>query len=135
MVDDLAQETFVRAYFRLDSFRHESPFIYWLKQVAIRLCIDDMRRRKGRGVEEAIEDSEERMAGPDQRKRIESRMALEKMLEQISPVDRMVLVLLYGEGYGVGEVAGLTGLSQANVKVRAFRLRRRLRVLYGGEFS
>lgn len=136
MVDDLAQETFVKAYFRLGSFRNESPFIYWLKQVAIRLCIDEMRRRKVRGGEEETIDSvAERMSGPDQRERAESRMALNKVLGPLSPVDRMVLVLLYGEGYGVGEVAGLTGLSGANVKVRAFRLRRRLRALYGGEFS
>jgi DNA-directed RNA polymerase specialized sigma24 family protein len=44
----------------------------------------------------------------------------------------MIVILLYGEGYNAAEIAGLTGLSRTNVKVRAFRIRRRLRMLDAG---
>ena len=133
MVDDLAQETFVKAYFGLSSFRNESPFLYWLKQIAAHLCLDEVRNRRTHGMEqqdgiESIANSSEH----DPKDRLEARLTLDKMLASLKPVDRMIVVLLYGEGYNVAEIAGLTGLSRANVKVRAFRIRHRLRTLYAG---
>lgn len=133
MVDDLAQETFVKAYFGLGSFRNESPFLYWLKQIAVRLCLDEVRSRKAHGAEQQDEiESIANSPGHDPKGQLEARLTLNKMLASLKPVDRMIVVLLYGEGYNAAEIAGLTGLSQANVKVRAFRLRRRLRTLYAG---
>jgi len=48
-VDGLAPETFVKVYFGLVSFRNESPFVYRLKRIAVRLCLDEMRNRKSPG--------------------------------------------------------------------------------------
>jgi RNA polymerase sigma-70 factor (ECF subfamily) len=133
MVDDLAQETFAKAYFGLSSFRNESPFLYWLKRIAVRLCLDEVRNRRTHGIEQREEiESIANSSAHDPKDRLEARLTLDQMLASLAPVDRMIVILLYGEGYSVAEIAGLTGLSQANVKVRAFRLRRRLRTLYAG---
>jgi RNA polymerase sigma-70 factor, ECF subfamily len=134
MVDDLAQETFAKAYFALNSFRSESPFVYWLKRIAVRLCIDEMRNRKTQGAKQT-EDISSVADGPvfaNSEKRLEAQLLLEKMLGTLTPLDRMIVVLLYGEGYDAKEIAGLTGLSRANVKVRAFRSRRKMKLLYAG---
>ena len=134
MVDDLAQETFVKAYFGLNSFRRDSPFVYWLKRIAVRLCLDEMRRRKTQEVEQ-IDDAApltDGLVDKDSERRLAARLLLNKMLAALRPLDRMIVVLLYGEGYNVVEIADLTGLSRANVKVRAFRIRRRLRMFYAG---
>jgi RNA polymerase sigma-70 factor (ECF subfamily) len=53
----------------------------------------------------------------------------EKVLSKLSPDDRVVLTLMDGEDLSVKEVAELTGWSQANIKVKAFRARRRMRKL------
>jgi RNA polymerase sigma-70 factor, ECF subfamily len=135
MVDDLAQETFAKAYFALNSFRNESPFLYWLKRIAVRLCLDEMQNQKKQGAKRT-EDIDSIADGPvveDSGNRIEAQLLLDKMLGTLTPLDRMIILLLYGEGYDAKEVAGLTGLSRANVKVRAFRSRRRLKLLYAGD--
>ncbi len=137
MVDDLAQETFAKAYFGLNSFRNESPFVYWLKRIAVRLCLDEVRRRKAQpvGYEDDLVSVTDGALSEDSEKRLEARLVLDKMLAALGPLDRMIVVLLYGEGYDAGEIAGLTGLSRTNVKVRAFRIRRRLKALYAGELA
>ena len=135
VVDDMAQETFVKAYYGLNSFHNDSPFVYWLRKIAVRLCLDEMRRRKPETVdrEDSIDAITENSASGNSERRIEARLLLDKVLSGLSPLDRMIVVLLYGEGYDSKEISGLTGLSLANVKVRAFRIRRRLRMLYAGD--
>jgi RNA polymerase sigma-70 factor, ECF subfamily len=130
MVDDLAQETFVKAYFALNSFRNESPFVYWLKQIAVRLCLDEIRKTKEAKQTEDLASVAAGFVYEDSGNRLEAQLLLDKMLERLAPLDRMIMVLFYGEGYDAKEVAGLTGLSRANVKVRAFRSRRLMKMLY-----
>jgi RNA polymerase sigma-70 factor, ECF subfamily len=132
MVDDLAQETFVKAYFALNAFRNESPFVYWLKRIAVRLCLDELRKNQGAKQTEDIASVPDGAVCDDSGKRIEAQLLLDKMLESLTPLDRMIMVLFYGEGYAAKDVAGLTGLSRANVKVRAFRSRRLIKSLYAG---
>jgi RNA polymerase sigma-70 factor (ECF subfamily) len=50
-----------------------------------------------------------------------------RVLETMSPDDRLVLMMLDGEDASVKEVAEATGWSESNVKVKAFRARRRMR--------
>jgi RNA polymerase sigma-70 factor, ECF subfamily len=132
MVDDLAQETFVKAYFALSSFRNESPFIYWLKRIAVRLCLDEMRNRKTQEAKrsEDIDSIADDFIPADSGNQLEAQLLLDKILEKLAPLDRMIIVLLYGEGHDTKEVADMTGLSRANVKVRAFRSRRLMKLLY-----
>jgi RNA polymerase sigma-70 factor (ECF subfamily) len=52
---------------------------------------------------------------------------VERLLARLAPSDRFVLLLLEGEGWSVKEIAERIGWTVANVKVRAFRARRRLR--------
>ena len=61
----------------------------------------------------------------------EARELLDRALEKLAPADRMVLELVYLEGLALKEVAALTGWSLANVKVRAFRSRTRLKNILG----
>ena len=43
-LDDLAQETFLRAWRHLRRFRHAAPFEHWLVRIAVRVCYDYLRR-------------------------------------------------------------------------------------------
>jgi RNA polymerase sigma-70 factor (ECF subfamily) len=52
---------------------------------------------------------------------------VERLLARLAPADRFVLLLLDGEGWSVKEIAEKIGWTVTNVKVRAFRARRRLR--------
>jgi RNA polymerase sigma-70 factor (ECF subfamily) len=136
-VDDLAQETFVRAFFALRDYRREAPFVFWLKQIAVRLCLDEVRnRRTGKLAFESMNSAEEKEINgallstkEELESRLQARLLVEKILAMLNPLDRMILVLMDAEGYDTNEVARLTRLTRANVKIRAFRLRRRLRAM------
>ena len=52
---------------------------------------------------------------------------VERLLARLTPSDRFVLLLLDGEGWSVKEIAERIGWTVTNVKVRAFRARRKLR--------
>ena len=62
----------------------------------------------------------------------EARELLNWALDRFSPEDRMVVELVYLEGLSVKEAAHLLGWSSANVKIRSFRSRKKLRKLLTG---
>ncbi len=140
-IEDVAQEAFLKAFQALGSWRGEVPIERWLARIAVNACYDQLRRqRRGREIaaSQLADDLPEfwdRLTAPaatdedDFWRRQDARVAAEKALALISPAERLVLTLMVLEELSVREVAQLTGWSVANVKVRAFRARRRLRRL------
>jgi RNA polymerase sigma-70 factor (ECF subfamily) len=127
-IEDLAQEVFVKAYLNLGALRNGAVFRGWLHRIAANTCIDWLRRRKLEvgmvsGLEETLADDRDqaRSEARDARRRLEAAMSV------LGPKDRMLVVLLGLEGKSVEEVADITGLTRVNVKVRAFRARRKLK--------
>ncbi|HEX3531857.1 MAG TPA: sigma-70 family RNA polymerase sigma factor [Thermoanaerobaculia bacterium] len=121
-VEEVAQETFLRAWMKLDTYRADAPFEHWLTRLCLRCAYDRLRQRKGDpGALEA--DVESPAPDPD------ARMEVAKLLAHLSPPDRFVLLLLDGEGWSVAEIAERLGWTRVNVKVRAHRARKRLRRL------
>lgn len=120
-VEEAAQETFLRAWQKLGTFRREAPFEHWLVRIGLRHAFDRMQR--GRLAEEPLCEIPSPAGDPD------ARLEVERLLARLPPADRFLLVLLEGEGWSVAEVALRMGWSRVNVKVRAHRARRRLRRL------
>jgi RNA polymerase sigma-70 factor (ECF subfamily) len=127
-MEDLVQEVFVKAYLNLGTLRNGAVFRGWLHRIAANTCIDWLRRRKADadvvgGLEASLPD--ERGAALLEAR--EARRRLEAAMSVLGPKDRLLLVLLGLEGKSVEEVAGMTGMTRVNVKVRAFRARRKLK--------
>jgi RNA polymerase sigma-70 factor (ECF subfamily) len=139
-VEDIAQETFTKAFVSLQSYRRGASFPHWLARIAVNNCYDELRRRKKRSEYLFTEMSEtesswlESALAPvsldthhreqDQAKATEAAF---KILEPLSPEDQLVLVLLHSEELSVREIADVTGWSEAKVKIRAFRARQAAR--------
>ena len=144
-VGELTHEVFVRAYRSLTGYRGDSPFGHWLAKVAVRTCHDFWRaeyRRRERPESElsdecrafaaeaaALETSE---AAEETASRQEAKELLAWAMDRLSPTDRMVVTLTHLEERPVAEAAEMLGISVPNVKVRAFRARKKLRELLGG---
>jgi RNA polymerase sigma-70 factor (ECF subfamily) len=139
-VEDIAQETFTKAYFALQSYQRGASLEYWLARIAVNNCYDELRRRKSRGeltVSDLTEDEvnwiDNKLAQVSVNHHIrigERETAAEitrKLLEKLPLEDRTVLLLLHAEEYSVSEIATLTGWSEAKVKIRAFRARHAMR--------
>ncbi|QLA17925.1 RNA polymerase sigma factor [Desulfolutivibrio sulfoxidireducens] len=140
-VDELIQETFVRAYVSLAAYRGDSPFSHWLSVIAVRACHDFWRARyRSRetphaDLSEAGRAMVDNTAGEDDTPfdqglyGHEASKLLTAALDRLSATDRMVLVLTCLEERSTAEAAALLGISRANVKIRAFRARKALRAM------
>jgi RNA polymerase sigma-70 factor (ECF subfamily) len=120
-VEEIAQETFLTAWRRLGTYEARAPFEHWITRVCLRHCYARLAARRRR--EEPLPSTDPAAAGHEPAAAID----LERLLARLSPADRFVLLLLDGEGWSAREIAERVGWTVANVKVRAFRARRRLR--------
>jgi len=123
--EDLTQETFIRVWERLGSFRGESAFSTWLYRVTVNVVVAELRRR-GRWRERHIlrDATEATEVGVPQPGRD---LDLERAIAALSPQARLVFVLHDVEGYQHAEIAELTGLAVGTCKAHLHRARRLLR--------
>lgn len=141
-VEEIAQETFIRAYQSLPSYKGKDKLKGWLSSIAVRACYDFWRKRyrspefpmsslseEGRHHVESIMADQSGERFRDESRRKDAEALLDWALDRLSPADRMVLELVYLEGKSVKEAANLLGWSVANVKVRSFRSRKKLQKL------
>ena len=131
-LEDICQEVFVQAYFKLRQFRRDSPFEHWVMRITTFKCYDYLRKRRRDGPAisaDALLESGYEPSAPEAPAPHPDLDRLHAALAQLSPKERLVITLLELEERSVQEIAGLTGWSTANVKVRAFRARAALRKL------
>lgn len=130
-LDDISQDIFIKIYRNLGGYRKEAPFEHWLTKVAISACYDFLRKKKNVSRDVPIEDVEYNLSVPaDEGKKLEALQAkemLDKALAKLKPMERVVITLLELEERPVKEIAVITGLSESNIKVRAFRARKALK--------
>ena len=135
-IAEVVHEVFVRSFQSLSGYQGKGSFERWLKRIALRTCCDFWRQRyQRREIPESGLTSEDRPllenlaseSDPALDEAEETRDMLNRALNRLSPEDRMVLTLTILEGYSVAEAADLLGWTSANVKVRSFRARAKLR--------
>jgi len=131
-LEDICQDVFVQAYFKLRQYRRDSPFGHWVLRITTYKCYDYLRRRRRGGTllsMDAMHESGYEPSAPEAPAPHPDLERLHAALAQLSPKERLVITLLELEDRSVQEIAGLTGWSTGNVKVRAFRARAALRKL------
>jgi len=148
MVPDLAQEIFVEAYRSLAGYDTSKPFKNWLAGIALHRCRDHWRQKYRRREiplsaltgehQDWLERLAEHQAGESfgslARQR-EARDILDQALARLSPDDRLVLSLVYFEGFSIKETAQMLNWSLFNVKVRTYRARMKMRTYLGTLFD
>jgi RNA polymerase sigma-70 factor, ECF subfamily len=139
--EDLAQETFVRAYSSINSFQGRATLNTWLLRIATNLCIDYSRRRRtarGRGMacqnEVAGEGGEAARDIPDTRYEPQAAVLNEELGEQLSRAvrqlpekARMVVLLHDVEGLPYEDISRIVQCPLGTVKSRLFNARMALR--------
>jgi RNA polymerase sigma-70 factor (ECF subfamily) len=133
-LEDLAQETFVKAWRALQQFDGRAPFEHWLSRIAVHVALDHLRKQKRTRPEMALaelsEDALDLLADPREHGEETNRQARELLdlaLSQLSPADRLVITLQEIEGRSIREISATTGWSGVAVRVRAMRARIKLR--------
>ena len=136
--EDVAQETFHKAFLHLDAFQEKSRFSTWLTRIAMNEAFMLLRRR--RGVFEVLPESPDEGANSaseafiDQRPnpeescwRRERRQHLTEAIDRLGPTIRATIWLRDIEERSVKETAQILGASITAVKARVFQGRRKLR--------
>jgi len=131
-LDDICQDVFIKVYENLDKFRADAPFEHWLSRITIRTCYDALRSRKrerGNIPLDSMHNLIEDRSISTKQAAEEARNILEWGFARLRPDEHLVITLLEIEEKSIREIAALTGWSEANVKVRAFRARQKLKQL------
>jgi RNA polymerase sigma factor (sigma-70 family) len=122
--DDLAQESFLRAYRGLARFRGEAKLSSWLYRIAFNVFLADRARvRSEPPLLPPIEDVEETEAGAD---RVLLQHDLERAMAALSPAERAALTLAYRDGASHAEVASILGCPLGTAKTHILRGKEKL---------
>lgn len=122
---DCAQDTFLRAYENLRAGKPVSPG--WLFKVARNRAMDEFRKNKR--IQRDLTALEQMPA----QERTELSIAVQSVLEHLSPTDREVLYLFDIAGFKTEEIGTMLGIRGSAVRQRLSRARERFRQLYGVE--
>jgi len=140
LIEEAAQEVFLRIFTQLESFQGRGSFEGWLTRITVNTCINLLRnaRRETEMTVSALTDDEtdwleQKMSDAasirhqtEENKTVAADL-VNRVLNRMSPEDRLVLTLIDGEGYSIKELVEMTGWSESKVKVQSFRARRRMR--------
>jgi len=133
LAEDVAQETFIRAYRALRHFQRKARFSSWLYQIALNLCRDHLksRARGARSVERealaAMDGGETRSGAPRQAMKSEFSGALQMKIHELPFAYREAFILRHLHDLEYEEIAEITGVSADTVRVRAYRARELLK--------
>lgn len=139
ITEDLVQESFLRAYRKLDTFREDSLFSTWLHRIAVNSALMYLRKRSSSATEVSLnepthDDSAEEMgelfgAEDTVLEKLVDRVTLQRAIESLPPGYRAVVVLHDVEGYQHDEIAEILGCTIGNTKSQLHKARLKLRSL------
>ena len=134
---DMTQETFIKAYNSLSSFRGDSKFSVWLYRIANNVCLDFLRSRSRKptvslstedddGEETQLDIADESQSPELLLESALTRDAVRRGLDSLPPDYKQILLLREIQGLSYEEIAAALGIESGTVKSRIFRARKRL---------
>jgi len=135
--EEVAQDSFLKAYEKLNTFKGNAKFSTWLYTIVYRNAITKIRKKKvtTTDIDDYVIDNHsegddfpqlEALKNEEQQKYV--REAIEKLSEK----DALLITLFYMNDNSIEEIEQITGLSQSNIKVKLFRARKKLNLELSG---
>jgi len=129
--EEIAQDAFLKAFHALADFKGEAKFSTWLYRIAYNTAVSQSRKRKlefsvisdeminnyttdkvSRSVNELSED--------------EQINAINSLMEKLPEEENLLLTLFYKNEKSIEDISEITGYTQSNVKVKLYRLRKKM---------
>lgn len=139
LVEEAAQEVFLKAFTQLGSFEGRGSIEGWLTRIATNTCLNMIRGAKRRPelTVSDLTDNEQQWldhhsaGNGNEQPSVENNLVAtdlaDRLLSVLAPEDQQALLMIDGEEASIKEVAAATGWSESKVKVRAFRARKKVR--------
>jgi len=129
--EEVAQDTFIKAFQSLSSYRGESKFSSWLYSIAYRKALDAIRKNKKNSSLELIEEItegdcsviENALSYIEDQERSE---VIKKCILELPEQEAVIITLFYFEEQSIKEIAKITQLTEDNIKVKLYRSRKKL---------
>ena len=123
--DDLAQETFIKAYLNITKFRGLSSFSTWLMRIAYNVFYDDVRARKQtEDVDTSISALRQSASTGDSN----LKMDIYAALALLKPDERTCITLQLIDGYPIDQISKITGIPDNTVKSHLRRGKERMTI-------
>lgn len=127
--EDLAQDTFIKAYKKFGTLKEPDKLKSWLFSIARNTVIDFFRKNKNKpfALDSAILENVPETTAVDYQERVanmEVSKELERCIDQLVKEDRAIIKLLYYEGFSYKEIGELLNINQNTLKSRLHRARK-----------
>ena len=127
--EDLAQETFIKAYRKIASLQDEEKAKSWLYRIARNTTIDFYRKNKNRALalDDIMLEHYAHATAIDHRQEVSARELAIELSETVATLkaeDQMIIKLLYYEGFAYKEICTLLNINQNTLKSRLHRARK-----------
>jgi RNA polymerase sigma-70 factor, ECF subfamily len=129
--EELTQDVFVKAFKHLGSFRGDASLSTWLYRIAYNTAISATRKKKlplhdldENLINNIHDDVVDQMLDQENDEKLLCRIEL--AMQNLMPEERAMIIMYYNQNKPVVEIASITGLSVDNVKVKLFRIRKKI---------
>ena len=129
--EEVAKDSFLKAYEKLDSFKGNSKFSTWLYTIVYRNSITKIRKKKvaTSDIDEYVMDNYSEGHEFPQLEAIkngEQQKYVREAIDRLPEKDALLITLFYMNESSVEEIEQITNLTQSNIKVKLFRARKKL---------
>ncbi len=128
--EELAQDTFVKAFRSLKEFKFESKFSTWLYRITYNGAISKLRRSQMEvsNIDDSVLPEEEVLSaynGINELTKEEQKIYIKEAIQNLKEEDAFIITMYYLKENTIDEISQMTGLTNANVKVKLHRARKR----------
>ena len=127
LADDLAQETFIKAYAALGAFRAEAKFSTWLYRIAFNIAANRWRTKKIQWCE--LDENEDVEAEFCELKQFDAKRDVEAAMQQLSAAQQLAIRLCFEDGFSHDEAASIMGIPLGTLKTHVNRGKQKLQAL------
>ena len=129
--EEVAQDTFIKAYKSLNRFKGDSKFSTWIYKIAYNTSLDRLKKNKKHFNDVAIDEFTEHQVKTidnalDNLENKEREQSIQDCIALLPGDDSFLLTLYYFEDQSLEEISKIIGLTPNNVKVKLFRSRKKL---------
>ncbi len=129
--EEVAQDSFVKAFQQLRTFQGKSKFSTWLYTIVYRTAISKTRKKKIEitAIDDYVIDNysaDMSFSQIEGLKREEQQKYVKTAIEQLPELDALLVTLFYMNDNTLDEIERITGYTKTNIKVRLFRARKKL---------
>ena len=127
LAQDLLQETFIAVWNNMQKFRADAKWSTWIYRIAVNTCLTHLRKKTATLVD--IETTSLAMLPEDVNTKEQEVQLLYKCISQLQQTDRLIITLVL-EDKPYEEIASITAITEANLRVKIYRIKKQLTEIY-----